>query len=338
MKSRGHSFLITARDKDVTHELMKAYDIPFVSRGKGSHTRIGRFINSIGFFFKYFIPIAKFNPDICVGIGSPYLTLFARALRKPGIVFEDTESAKMILLVYKIFADVILTPGCFRSNLGHKQIRLNCYKETSSLHKSYFSPDINIYKLLQLPADQRYVLCRFVSHRVNHDNPDDGLTLEMKKTLIERLSAQVKVFTSTEKGLKPDFPENEIHVPPEKMHDVIAYSSLVIGESATMAAEAAVLGVPAIFFDNHGRGYTDELEHTYQMVCNYNVSATSVEKALKKASEILSTPDYVSTRTSFRHISQEHIDLTAFLVWFTENYPEGFRIMKEDPDYQYRFR
>ena len=32
------------------------------------------------------------------------------------------------------------------------------------------------------------------------------------------------------------------------------------------------------------------------------------------------------------------IDITAFLVWFVENYPVSAKIMKENPDYQNRFK
>jgi len=34
----------------------------------------------------------------------------------------------------------------------------------------------------------------------------------------------------------------------------------------------------------------------------------------------------------------EKIDVTAFIVWFVENWPESFKIMKENPDYQLNFR
>ena len=34
----------------------------------------------------------------------------------------------------------------------------------------------------------------------------------------------------------------------------------------------------------------------------------------------------------------DKIDVSAFYVWFIENYPESARIMKENPDYQYRFK
>ena len=34
----------------------------------------------------------------------------------------------------------------------------------------------------------------------------------------------------------------------------------------------------------------------------------------------------------------DKIDVTAFMVWFIENYPESAKIMKENPDYQYNFK
>ena len=39
-----------------------------------------------------------------------------------------------------------------------------------------------------------------------------------------------------------------------------------------------------------------------------------------------------------RRMLSDKIDVTAFLTWFIENYPESKRIMKENPDYQYNFR
>jgi hypothetical protein len=33
----------------------------------------------------------------------------------------------------------------------------------------------------------------------------------------------------------------------------------------------------------------------------------------------------------------EKIDVTAFLVWFVQHWPESFSIMKQNPDYQNRF-
>ena len=35
---------------------------------------------------------------------------------------------------------------------------------------------------------------------------------------------------------------------------------------------------------------------------------------------------------------EEKIDVTDFMVWFIENYPESNRIVKKDPNYQYNFK
>jgi len=34
----------------------------------------------------------------------------------------------------------------------------------------------------------------------------------------------------------------------------------------------------------------------------------------------------------------DKIDVTGFMVWFVENYPESKRIMLANPDYQFRFK
>jgi hypothetical protein len=53
-------------------------------------------------------------------------------------------------------------------------------------------------------------------------------------------------------------------------HSVPGGASLLFGESSSMAAEAAVLGVPAIFIDNSGRGYTRELEREHGLIFNFS--------------------------------------------------------------------
>jgi len=55
---------------------------------------------------------------------------------------------------------------------------------------------------------------------------------------------------------------------PAMIHHVMANCSGFFGESATMASECAVLGVPAVYAANTGRGYTDEQETRYGLVRN----------------------------------------------------------------------
>lgn len=325
LQQHGHTFLITAREKDITTVLLREANIPYISRGGGAHSFSGRIFYFLKFLFGHLHTIHKFNPDLCIGIGSPYLVVAARLLGVPGIVFEDTESATRVNLIYRLFATRVITPDCFKGSFGKKHIRINGFKESAYLHRNHFKPDPGIYKELGLVPGEKYIVLRFVSHRVNHDKPFDGLTDEMKKTLVENLLKQGRVFISSEKGIPVPYPELELQVPPDRMHHVIAFAGLVVGESATMAAEAALLGVPAVFFDNHGRGYTDELEQVYHLVSNYTVTEENADKGIARAQEILSTPGYVKTYTLYHQLVEGKIDVTEFMVRFAEEFPAGLK-------------
>ncbi len=122
------------------------------------------------------------------------------------------------------------------------------------------------------------------------------------------------------------------------MHDVLAHASLFFGESATMASESAVLGTPAIFLNQNWFGSTDE-EADYGLLFKYKSYKVDQEMAIKKAAELLANPKTKKITEKKRELFlKSKIDVTAFLVWFIENYPGSYKIMKDDPDYQYRFK
>ena len=67
--------------------------------------------------------------------------------------------------------------------------------------------------------------------------------------------------------MEPLFEKYRIKINPLDMHHVMAFASLYIGDSQTMAAEAGVLGVPFVRFNDFvGRiGYLRELEDKYHL-------------------------------------------------------------------------
>jgi predicted glycosyltransferase len=65
------------------------------------------------------------------------------------------------------------------------------------------------------------------------------------------------------------------------MHHLMAHCAGFFGESATMASECAVLGVPAVYAANSPRGYTEEQETRYGLVRNvHELTAPALEQAL----------------------------------------------------------
>lgn len=126
------------------------------------------------------------------------------------------------------------------------------------------------------------------------------------------------------------------------MHHVMAFADLYIGDSQTMAAEVGVLGVPFVRYNDFvGRiGYLNELEDVYHLGCGIKASELgSAEKMYGVVREILDMPNRKREWQARRQkMLSEKIDYAQFLTWFIENYPESRRIMKETPEYQWRFK
>jgi hypothetical protein len=233
----------------------------------------------------------------------------------------------------------ILTPTCYKKDIGEKHIKYNSYNELAYLHKKFFTPDPKIYDILGIKSDERYVIMRFVSRTAVHDIGHKGLSMEIKIKAVQEFSKHATVFISSEHDLPNELAPYKIPIPPEKMHDALYYADMLYGESSTMASECACLRTPAIYIDDVGRGYTDEEEEKYGLVFNYTASVADQEKSIEKGLELLQQLDIKKEwREKRKRMLADKVDVTAFLVWFVENYPGSAEIMKEDPDYQYKFK
>jgi len=118
------------------------------------------------------------------------------------------------------------------------------------LHPKYFKPCAEIYKFLNIYPGEKYVVIRFVSWDATHDVGEIGLTNKNKKKLINELIKHAKVIISSESSLPSDLKKYQIQIPAEKMHDVLNYADLYIGEGGTTASECACLGTPNILINS----------------------------------------------------------------------------------------
>jgi len=332
MQQKGHEFLVTARDKEVTFQLLNAYNIPYTSRGKGGKGLIGKLLYILKGDYLIYKAAKKFNPGLFLSFGSPYASQVSKLFRKPHIAFDDTEHAIFEHLMYAPFTNTILTPNSFFKYFGSKQIKFNGFMELCALHPNYFKPNEKILSEIGISKTEKIILLRFVSWEASHDAGRSGLIIEFKIKLVNSLLKYGKVFISAEGKLPDELEKYRLKFSPEKIHDLLYFISLYIGESATMASEAAVLGTPAIYLDDVGRGYTDEEEKKYSLVFNYTASESDQLNAIEKAVELLNTPNLKEQWQQKRQkMLADKIDVTAFMVWFVENYPESVRVMKENP-------
>ncbi|MBA7485276.1 hypothetical protein ES707_20819 [subsurface metagenome] len=324
MEKRGHEVKITARDKEITLQLLYKYGFDFVQTGSRKVGNTNLILEWISRDIEVFKISHKFSPDILLGVGNPSIAHTSMLLRKPSIIFTDTEHAKFGNKVTFPFASAICTPSCYKETIGKTQICYNGYHELAYLHPKYFTPNPAVLAELGLTEGDPFTIIRFVSWQASHDVGQHGLTLDTKRKAIREFEKFGRVFITSEKPLPEEFENYRISVSPEKVHDLLYYATLLYGESATMASVCAVLGTHAIFCDFAGRGYTDEEEREYDLVYNFKLDESSQKESIEKAVELLQDPDLKEKgRGKRERLLNDKIDVTAFMIWFIENYPES---------------
>jgi len=324
LEKGGHEVKITATDKENALYLLDAYGFKYETLGKHHKKLLNKLLGLIMRNYKLYKVAKKFKPDIFISHGSMYAAHVATFLGKPHISLEDTEHSIEQIRLYAPFTDVILTSTCFKKDLGKKQVRYNGYHELAYLHPNYFEPDSSVLDDLGLSKDDKFIILRFVSWNASHDIKQKGFDLQTKKELIKEIEKRAQVFITSEKLLTKDFEKYRITIPPERIHDLLYYATMYIGEGATMASEAAVLGTPAIYVNTQRLGYLDEQEEKYGLVYNISNPETAQKVALTKAVELLEDENLKSKWQKKREkLLNEKIDVTKFMIDFIENYPES---------------
>jgi predicted glycosyltransferase len=252
---------------------------------------------------------------------------------KKHIALEDTGNMEQ-LFFSKPVSDVILSPQSIQVDLGKKHIRYNGFHELAYLHPGRFNPDISVLNELNVKEGEKFVIMRFVSWNATHDFRQTGLSLEQKSELIREISKFATVFISSESALPYEFEKYTLKLPPNRLHHALFYAAMYIGEGATTASECAVLGTPALYINTISIGYLEQHQIYGLLYCFHNPKGL-----LEKALSLLNTPGIKDEFQQRRKkMLEETIDVTAFLVWFVENYPESKAIMLNDPSFQYSFQ
>jgi len=336
LRANGHSILITARNRDVIFELLEKSNLPYFNRGGGRNSKTGKLIYMLYANIKLLFWSFNFKPDLFVSFSSPYAAQIAKIINKPHIALNDTEHTDKIHQKFTYpFSSIIITPKSYSTNLGRKHIKFDNIIEGLYLHTNYFTPNVNIYKDLGLKENEKFVLLRFVSWQAHHDYGQSGLNEQTISQLIKTLEKKHKVFISSELSLPEELDKYKLKVSPEKMHDVLYYASIFIGESGTMTSESAYLGTPAVYINSLPLMCYLRLEQDYGILKHF----TSSIGVLDYVNNLLQ--DSMLKQKTIRRalkMKEEFIDPTAFLTWFIEEYPRSIQIMKENPDYQNRFK
>lgn len=322
LSTKGHKVIIGARDKEFAIALLKAYQIKYMvltSKGRGL---LGLLKELLQQQVKISRLIKEYRIHIMLQIGGIFNAPVGRYYRIPTLAFSDTENERWGNMVSFPLSKYVFSPTCFEHHVGgcwKNQIHYPGYHELAYLSPRY-APDA-------IRPEKRF-LVRFVGWGAGHDIGEKGLTDEQKIEIICILNKHGAVHISSEAPLPSEIREFACKIHPSEIHDFMKTCKLIVGESATMASEAACLGIPAIFISDTGRGYTTEEDQKYSIIKHYRLDQwiEIVQRLRRWAVEDLH--DEWQRRRWI--MLRDKIDVTAWMVDLVENYPESIIAAKRE--------
>lgn len=262
----GHEVVVVIRPKDVLEQLCIDANMPYY-KVKNRPKKWGMFGLAI-FLIEKIIEVLhiarKEKPDMLVG-SDGVLAVVGKILRIPAFeCYEDDGEA--IALYAKMFFPIytgLLGPQCCSAwKWESKKLGYPSYQELGYIHPNQFTPNKEIVEKYGIDTSKTYFVIRFAQLTAHHDVGIHGMNTQIAEHVVNMLKPHGQIYITSERELEPQFEPYRIRINPLDMHHVMAFASLYIGDSQTMAAEAGVLGTPFVRFNDFvGRlSYLHELE------------------------------------------------------------------------------
>lgn len=346
LKGKNHDVAVLIKKKDMLEYLLErsAFDFRNILPDGRKDSKSGIALGLLKRDWAMYSFCVRQRPDILLGT-SAEIAHVGKLLSIPSIVVneDDYDAVPMFSKLGYPLADNILAPvscptGTDGSNWERKTIHYEGYHELAYLHPFNFEPNRKILAN-KIDFSKPYVILRFAKLTAHHDEGKTGITTDIAQNIIALLKGNCNIYITSERELEPEFEPYRITIDPVHIHHALYYADMYIGDSQTMAAEAAVLGTPSLRFNDFvGKlGYLEELEYRYGLT--YGIKTTEPDKLYQKVVELLNIPNVKEEWQKRRQkMLSEKIDVTSFMVWLLENYPESASIIKQDPAYQFNFR
>lgn len=339
LEGDGHQVKLLIRNKDILEELCSASGFAYqnvLPEQRGNS--LGSLILSYGRkYWRISKIIRNFKPTLLLG-SEPSLTHLGKIFSIPSFVFSE-DDASIIPQFAKIaypFVDVIMSPNtCNAGKWEVKKIGYDGFHKLAYLHPSVFLPEEETVGSL---ASEAFFILRFANLVAYHDTEKTGITNAIAQRLIDTLIPYGKVLITSERPLPPQFEPYRIDIDPTYIHHFLAYAQMYIGDSQSMAVEAALLGTPGIRFNDFAGeiGVLNDLEYKYGLTNSFK---TSDEDGFFSAVENMLNNKNLRKEYQSRRLEmlKDKINVLRFFVWFIENYPESREIMRQNPDYHHNF-
>lgn len=241
--------LILARDKDVLLKVLDEEGHKYNVFGKHGKSLFSKITFLPKLLISYLKIIWQFKPNYILSKASVYAALLKPIIKAKLVITPDSEVVWVTKKLVAPLSDIVITPETYKLNHGKNHKRVSGFFEETYLSPLSFSPDETILRDYNL--NKPFFVLRFISWDANHDVGNWGFSDEQKIKLCDMLSKFGQVLVSAERNKIPSSIQKYIiKIPPSKIHHVIHYANMYIGDSQTMATESALLGTPSFRFNS----------------------------------------------------------------------------------------
>ena len=312
LRGAGHEVFVFARRNEVTVDLLDTYGIDHQVLAEESDSLAELAKVQATYELRLLRHARRLDPDVMTAIGGVAVSHVAALVGARSVVFYDTEHATIIRRLAYPFADEVCTPDCYTGNVGAEHVSYPGYHELAYLHPDRYTPDDSVLADEGLEETDTLAVCRFSSWDSSHDMGQGGFD-DPADVVEHLLDAGATVRLTSEADLPPELEQYHLSVAPERMHDLLYYADLYVGEGATTAAEAAVLGTPAVYVNTLTMGYTTELDERYGLLFQYDGTNRHVD-GIVRARELALDGDDGQWRRRRERLLAEKRDTTEVVL------------------------
>ncbi len=340
MKERGHVIKVTVKEIASAKQLLELYGIPYVTLGAKSDTLLRKGLNQVLYDLRMLRLVRREKTEL--GFGStPTIAHVSRFSGMKSVMLDDDDDAVEPLMTAfgHPFTDLVVSPDSLRgSRKKRKTLFYPGYHELAYLHPDWFTPDPGVPAEAGLTPGEPYFILRFNAFKAHHDKGAAGLGHEQKLQLVKMLEDYGRVIITTEKEIPADLKQYKLSVSPEKIHSLLFHATAYIGDSQTMASEAAILGVPSLRCNTFAGLLSSLEEEEKKYGLTYAFSPDRFDDLIARLKELLANPGLKEEwQRRRRAMLSDKIDVTSFLVWLAEGYPGSAGAAISDPDCLKRF-
>lgn len=326
LERRGVVVDFLVKRKDMLEDLVQASGHKYIvvrNHERSKTNEIGLILALIRMEIKVIAYLLRYRPQLLIGTYAPVLSHLTRI---PMIICceDDTAIIPRFAKTSYPYATAILTPQyCDGGKWDSKMTKYAGFQKLAYLHPNHFTPQYSIVKPHLRNPQKEYVLLRFSRLWAHHDDNIRGMTNVIAIRLVNMLSTKYDIYISSERPLCKELESYRMTINPQDIHHWLAFASIYVGDSQSMAVESAMLGTPSIRFSDfaHRIGVLNTLEERYNLTSG--IPTDKPDQLFSTVEHLMNTPNLKEVYQQRREaMLAEQIDVTSFYVEYVSGFLE----------------